>query len=327
MNSRLQLLIERYRLGLVPVLVLLLAGCASTTTSDDEGKYPLWKVEGDDNTVYLLGSVHMLPESAHPFPAAFDNAYDDAEELVFEISLDEEAIMGSMMGMMFKAMMTDGKTVEDIVSPETWALLEPRIDELAEGFGELSEQGGMGMAAGMDLNPEMIKSVLVRMKPWFLGMMLQLGDAQVDGGYRADLGVDMFYTNKAREDGKNISGLETIEDQIGFLESLSGDAGEEFLLSSLRATDQGMGELDKIVDAWKRGDMAELDVLVNGTMKEAPETYDRLIVRRNRNWIPQIEKFLKKDRNYLVVVGAGHLVGEESVVQLLRKQGYKVQRL
>ncbi len=329
MNTRhLQILIERYRLGIIPLLVLVLAGCASTSQSDDEGKYPLWKVEGKGNTVYLLGSVHLLPESAHPFPEAFNSAYKQADEVVFEISLDEADMMESMMGLMFKAMMTNGKTLEDVVSPETWALLEPRIDELAESFGEMAGgEGAMGMAAGMDVNPEMLKQVLVRMKPWFLGMLLQLGEAQEEGGYRADLGVDMFYTQKAREDGKKISGLETVSEQVGFLESLTGDAGEEFLLSSLRSTGQGADELDAMVDAWKKGDMNKLDQLVNGSMKDAPETYDRLIVQRNRNWIPQIEKFLKNDKNYLVVVGAGHLVGKDSVVELLRQKGYKVQRM
>ena len=322
----LQLLIERYRLGLLPLLVFVLAGCASTSQSDNQGKYPLWKVEGKGNTVYLLGSVHLLPESAHPFPEAFNKAYNQADEVVFEISLDEADMMENMMSLMFKAMMTNGKTLEDVVSSETWELLEPRIDELAESFGEMAGDEA-GMTMGMDVNPEMLKQVLVRMKPWFLGMLLQLGDAQVEGGYRADLGVDMFYTQKAREDGKEISGLETVSEQVGFLESLSGDAGEEFLLSSLRSTGPAADELDAMVAAWKKGDMKKLDELVNGSMKDAPETYDRLIVQRNKNWIPQIEKFLKNDQNYLVVVGAAHLVGKDSVVELLRVQGYKVQRL
>ena len=320
--------IVRQRLGLLPLLIIVLAGCASSSKVDDEGKYPLWKVENGQSTMYLLGSVHLLPESAHPFPDAFENAYQQADELVFEIKLDEEEMMGSMMSMMFKAMMTDGSTIQDVVSPETWALLEPRIDEVAQSFGELGSQGtGMEMPAGMEVSPEILKQALVRMKPWFLGMLLQLGEVQGEAGYRADLGVDIFYTRKATEDGKPISGLETISEQIGFFESLSGDAGEEFLLSSLQATGQSADVLNKMVEAWKAGDMDELDKLVNGSMKDAPETYDRLLIQRNRNWVPQLEELLKNNRNYLVVVGAGHLVGKGSVIELLREQGYTVDRL
>lgn len=311
----------RYRGAIVPLLLVLLAGCASSSQSDEEGNHLLWKIQGKKNTVWLLGSVHMLPESAHPFPAAFDEAYKAADHVVFEVNMDSEGMMGAGMEMMMKAMITDGRTLEDLVSPETWALLEPRLDGLATNLASM--MGEKPSPATVKL----MKQSLIRMKPWFIGMLLQVGDAQEGGDYRPELGVDLFYAARAREDGKEIGGLETLEQQMGFFESLTGQSGEDFLLSSLRQSDPGAEDLDKMVDAWKRGDVAGLDKLVNGSMKESPETYDMLLVQRNKNWVPQIQTFLESDENYLVIVGAGHLVGKQSVVQLLRDRGYKVERI
>lgn len=315
-------LIARYRAVVTPLLVLLLSGCAGSDGSADKGEHVLWKIQGKKNTVWLLGSVHMLPESAHPFPAAFDEAYNAADRLVFEINMDSDGMMGAAMGLMMKAMIMDGRTLKDLVSPETWALLEPRLDGLAKMFASMA-----GDASPSPATVKLMKESLMRMKPWFIGMLLQVGDAQEGGEYRPDLGVDLFYAARAREEGKEIGGLETLEEQIGFFESLTGESGEEFLLSSLRQSDPGAEELDRMVDAWKKGDIALLDELVNGSMKDSPETYDLLLVQRNKNWVPQIRKFLESDENYLVIVGAGHLVGKQSVVQLLRNQGYKVERI
>lgn len=316
----------RYRITIAPILVVILAGCASSGSGGDQGRYPLWKVQGKKNTVWILGSVHMLPESAHPFPAAFEEAYNSAGKLVFEIDMNPEGMMGAAMGLMMKAMMMDGRTLKDVVSPETWELLEPRLDGLAKTFASMGG-GAMGMDMSSEATTKLLKQSLMRMKPWFIGMLLQLGEVQEEGEYRPDLGVDMFYAGRARQDGKEIGGLETIEEQIGFFESLAGESGEEFLLASLKATDPGAAELDAMVEAWKKGDIEALDRLVNGSMKDSPETYDLMIVQRNRNWVPQIESFLNDDENYLVVVGAGHLVGNESVIRLLREGGHHVERM
>lgn len=317
----------RGRLGFLPaLLVVVLIGCSSSNETEDQGKYPLWKIQGERNTVYLLGSVHMLPESAHPFPKAFDDAYTQAEHVVFEVDMGQDALTSGMMGMLMKAMIMDGRTIKDLISEETWQLLEPRLDDIAESLMAMSGEVGGGMGLPMAGNADVLKEGLMRMKPWFLGMLLQVGEAQGDGGYRPDLGVDMHYTVRANEDGKDISGLETMQEQIGFFEELTGEAGEEFLRSSLEATSPGAEDLDEIVTAWKNGDIKTLDRLVNGSMAESPEVYNLLIVERNKNWVPQIEKFLKDSENYLVVVGAGHLVGDKSVVKMLRDKGYKVDR-
>ena len=316
--------LQRFVPLVLPLLAVWVTGCSSSSSNvDDEGKYPLWKIEGEENTIWLLGSVHLLPESAHPFPESFDDAYEDADRVIFEVNLDMDNMMGSMMGMMSKLMLPPGETLEDHLEPETWELLEPRLDEVAEQLGEM--MGGT-MGANVPMDGGMLKQALVRMKPWFVGMMLQQSSLDVKD-YRPDLGVDMFYATKAKEDGKKTSGLETIEEQMSFLESVSDVDPDQFIRSTLEQTVPEVTTIDDLVDAWKNGDLERLDRLMNEGMKESPEFYDLLLVQRNKNWVPQIIDLMNDDENYLIVVGAGHLVGKDSVVELLRKRGIRVERI
>lgn len=320
---------------LIPIVAILLSGCGSSAWHDDPGTYPLWKVEGKGNTIWILGSVHMLPERAHPFPAAFDQAYEDADRLIFEVDLsatDPTALFGLMQSLMLPA----GQTLEDVLSEETWEMLEPRLDDLVEGMMTMMSAAG-GDAGGEEmpglpmgeLDPDMIKEfmkpALLRMKPWFIAFILQSQGAARDD-YKAELGVDLFYMNRAKEDEKKISGLETFEQQLGFLEKTASGNEDEFLRAVLEQKSSEDDMLDKLVDAWMKGDLMKLDELMNASLKESPEIREILLLQRNRNWVPQIEDLLNDEENYLIVVGAGHLIGEGSVIDLLRKKGYKVTR-
>ena len=306
-----------------PLLALLSIGCSSSSQKDDEGKYPLWKIEGEQNTVWLLGSVHMLPESAHPFPKEFEEAYRNAERVVFEVDLDMENMMGSMMGLMSSAMLPMGETLEDVLEPETWELLEPRLDLLAE---QMADMAGEMMGGNVPMNGGMLKTFLMQMEPWFIGLMLQQSEIDVQE-YRPELGVDLFYATKAEEDDKPTSGLETINDQLGFFKELAGDDPDQFIRAMLGQAAPETDLLGELVEAWKKGDLEELEHLLNDSMKESPEVRDILLVRRNRNWVPQIIDYLNDEEDYLVIVGAGHLIGTESVVDLLRKRGIRVERI
>ena len=308
---------------LLPLLTIWMVGCSSSSTVDDEGKYPLWKIKGKKNTVWLLGSVHLLPESAHPFPKEFDEAYNDADRVVFEVDFDMENMGASLMGLMGSAMLPMGKTLEDVLEPETWKLLEPRLDAIVESFG--------GMASTMTDNNipvdnSMIEMVLKGMEPWLIGFLLQQSELDIKE-YRPDLGVDMFYMTKADEDDKETLGLETIQEQMSFLEAMAGDDPDQYIKAMLEQTAPDATMLDDLVAAWQKGDLKTLDKLMVESMKESPEVYDLLLVDRNKKWVPQIEDYLNDDVDYLVVVGAGHLVGAESVVALLRKRGIEVERL
>ncbi|MGE3802603.1 MAG: TraB/GumN family protein [Candidatus Kapaibacterium sp.] len=308
---------------LFPILTIWLIGCSSSSQSDDEGRYPLWKIEGKQNTVWILGSVHLLPERAHPLPKAFEEAYAKADRVVFEVDLDTKNMEGAMMGMMSEAMLPMGETLEDVLKPETWELLEPRLDALAESMGEaISEQ----MGSNLPINGGMLKTMLTQMEPWFVGVMLQQTEADMKE-YKAELGVDLYYANKAKEDGKETSGLETIEEQMGFLKEMAGEDTDLFIRTMLEQVAPEADMFDNLVDAWLKGDLKGLEHQLNDSMKETPGMRDLLLTQRNKKWVPQIEDYLNDEEDYLVIVGAGHLVGDDSVIDLLRKRGVKVKRI
>ncbi len=313
-------------------LALLIGACSSSSgihPDDREGSYPLWKVEGTSNTVWLLGSVHLLPKTSYPLPAAFDRAYQNSEVSVFEIDMSNMGPM-EVMGLLGSAMLPPGTTLSDRLSEETLSMLEPRLDEVMSGLagqlGDLSGDGeGLGgmMPGGVD--DGMLREMLYRMEPWFLGFLVQSGEATA-GAKDLVAGVDMHYTEMSKEDEKDLLGLESFSDQLGFFKAIAGDDPDAYLQSILMNKDTATGDFTTIVDAWESGDLTKLDAIVNGTLRDSPEFYQKLLVDRNENWMPRIERFLRSDKNHFVVVGAAHLVGKDGVVAMLRNKGYRVIR-
>jgi uncharacterized protein len=101
----------------------------------------------------------------------------------------------------------------------------------------------------------------------------------------------------------------------------------EFLLYGLEDAQRMASELDDLLSAWRRGDAAKMGQLLQEGFDEYPDLYRPLTVERNRKWVPQIEQLLDDKDDYLVVVGALHLVGNDSVIDLLERKGYKLEQL
>ena len=312
----------------VTILPLVIASCSSSSEADDRGRYPLWKVEGKNNTVWLLGSVHALPESAHPFPEAFDAAYEASPNVVFEVDMSSVDML-QIIGLFTQAVLPEGQTLEDVLAPETMNLLRPKLGSLLQGItGKLDQmpEGMEGLGGmGLDLDSSVISESLMRMEPWFIGFLIQSG-GEMSEEYRPELGVDLHYMTRATEDGKEMRGLESFSDQINVFRSLAGDDPDSYLRALLEQQDTVATDIDALVEAWKKGNLEELERLISGEMKQDPSLYRLLLTDRNENWIPHLERFLKESEDYLVVVGAAHLVGDGSVVELLRSRGYRVVR-
>jgi uncharacterized protein YbaP (TraB family) len=156
--------------------------------------------------------------------------------------------------------------------------------------------------------------------PWFAAeaiSQLQLGAL----GFQAQSGVEMYFLGRARSDGKSIAGLETVHDQIALFEALSLDEQAEYLVASLEQARELPKEVDDMVHAWQRGDTAWFENEINTEWGHDPALYQSMLASRNRKWIPRIEALLNDDKNYLVIVGTGHLVGRGSVIELLKKDG------
>jgi uncharacterized protein YbaP (TraB family) len=155
-------------------------------------------------------------------------------------------------------------------------------------------------------------------------MMLQLELTQA--GFRPEYGVEQRIATRARDDGKPITGLETPEQQFAVLSSLSLPDQKRFLLLTLEEFDQLESEAQELLTAWRSGDTETLEAILTEEFEEFPELYGPLTVDRNRAWVGRLADLLDDRDDYLVVVGAAHLVGRDSVVDLLRERGFEVKQ-
>ena len=265
----------------------------------DAAHHSLWQVKGRQNTVYLLGSVHILPASEQ-LPAELLNAYKAAETVVMEIDMDDLDPAAAQEATLRLGMLPEGETLEQRLGAPIYARVAARIKEL-----------------GLD------PALLARFQPWLAALtltQLQLKKLGMD----PDSGVEKQLVPLAQADHKEIRGLETLEEQLGMLAHLSVERQKQFVLYSLEDTDTLPKELDVMLNAWRTGDAKALAAVLEDEFKQFPELYRPLTVDRNRRWIPQLEKMLAEKNNYLVVVGALHLVGHDSVIELLEQRGYQV---
>jgi uncharacterized protein len=269
--------------------------CASSRA--DTPLHSLWELHGKHNTVYLLGSIHVLRASDYPLAPAVLDAYRNANSLLMEINLeaiDADQVQSEMLA---SAMLPEGKSLAQIMGPTRYS----RAQTLAHDVGfELS--------------------VFDSFAPWFAAEAIsQLQLAQL--GFDAQSGVEMYFLSRARTDGKGVGGLETVHDQIALFESLPMDAQVEYLVSSLEQAHDLPTQVNDLVHAWQRGDTSWFATQLKSDMGRDPALYQSLLVARNRKWIARIEALLNDDKNYLVIVGTGHLAGRDSVIDLLKKDG------
>jgi hypothetical protein len=260
---------------------------------------PVWSVKGAQNTVYLLGSVHFL-KASEKLPASVDLAYADAEQLIMEIDLDDLDPSEMHQATLELGLLPEGQTLETHLGPAVYA----KVAAYARSLG---------------LDPALIN----RFRPWYAGLTLvQLQLMKM--GLDPNAGVEQRLAARAAADGKPIEGLETIREQFQLLATLPDKQQREFLLYSVEDAERATREIDALIAAWRRGDAEALAALLSEGYQQYPDLYRPLTVERNRKWLTDLTDLLDDREDYLVVVGTLHLVGEGSVVELLRSKGYKV---
>jgi uncharacterized protein len=269
----------------------------SLSARADTALHSLWELHGKHNTVYLLGSIHVLRQSDYPLAPAVLDAYRNAKSLLMEINLegiDAEQLQAEMLA---SAMLPDGKTLPAILGQSRYARAQ-----------------GLAREVGLEL------STFDEFAPWFAAEAIsQVQLTQL--GFAPESGIEMYFLERARADGKTVGGLETVHDQIALFQNLSMDAQAEYLLSSLEQAHDLPKQVDQMVHAWQRGDTGWFENQLKSELGNDPVLYQSMLVARNRKWIARIEGLLNDDKNYLVIVGTGHLVGRDSVIDLLKKDG------
>jgi uncharacterized protein len=286
-------LVIRWRLlGLALSCVAL-----SATVRADAALHALWELHGKHNTVYILGSIHVLRPSDYPLAPAVLNAYSNAKSIFMEVNLQEIDSQRMQIELLASARLPEGKTLPSIMGKQRY-----------------ERAGALAREVGVDL------SIFDAFAPWFVAEAIsQLQLQQL--GFQPQSGVEMFFLEHARSDGKPVAGLETVHDQIALFDALSMDEQADYLVSSLEEAHDLPKEVDAMVHAWQRGDTLWFADQLKSELGRDPVLYQNVLVARNRKWVPKIEALLNDDKNYLVIVGTGHLVGRGSVIELLEKDG------
>jgi uncharacterized protein YbaP (TraB family) len=265
---------------------------------------PAWQVsDGRGGTVWLLGSVHYLRAEDHPLPELVDALYSEASGLVMELDLDDLDPIATQASLLSAAALPPDTTLERLLGAELWVLLRHKT----EAFGLPAE-------------------ALSGVEPWFAALtVFDLGMLQA--GFGASFGLEQTLLRYAQRDRLPVMGLETLEQQLDLFESLSLQEQRRLLEQTLRELDVNATMIAELVGAWRDGDLAALESALLGEMRRSPDLYEALVSRRNRQWVASVGKLLEMRQAYLVVVGALHLVGASSLVELLEDEGYELTRI
>lgn len=286
-----------------PIFILLTLLAVPVCADEPGHPVTMWKVAGASNSIYLLGSIHLLRSQDYPLPRAIDAAYDDAEVLIMEVDMDDMDPFAAQAAFTRYGVLHDDTTLRDLM-----------------GDGQYSE--AVAAAEIIDIPLDMLNKT----EPWYAAMTIEIMMLSRIG-FNPALGVEMHMMSKATRDGKVIEGLETVAEQILFLDGMSLPAQREMLLSTLTESAK-LGEMmDDLIDAWHHGDVARLKAGMLDELAKHEELNKALVTDRNTRWVTQIEALLNDDDNYLIIVGALHLIGPSGVPNQLRDLGFDVQQL
>ena len=283
--------------GLAALLLFTVTGCWAASDAPF-----LWEIQGAKARHYLMGSVHLLPASTQPLPAALTNAYAKATGIAFESDLATLADPKSQMTMLNAAAAPDG--LQPLVSKEIYQ----RLQKSAQAID-------MPMASTCD-----------PYKAWFCAMTMEIFAFQ-QANFQAEYGLDQFFFSRALQDGKPIRWLEEPQKQIDLFANMPDKVAEQFLVATLDEQDDPAQSPDGLLRMWRNGDVAELEKITHEMKVHQPQAYARLLSDRNRAWMPNLEKILASDSTQLIVVGAAHTVGPDGLVAMLRAKGYDIRAL
>lgn len=281
----------RFFIGIL--LSLASISCAAETS--------LWRVAYNGNQVFIGGTIHMLKPSDYPLPKEYASAFNESNVVYFETDMGAVQDPAFGMKMAQKMMLTGGKTLQTSLSMSTWKKLQDYATKVAFPLAQMQT-----------------------FEPAFVGLMLSVLEMQKLGFSE---GIDAFYYKEAKENNKSLGALETPDEQLEFMVSMTKVDPNVFILSTLQDLDNLPKIMESTVSAWRRGDLDELDNLLGEPMrKDVPALYNVILKQRNKAWIKEIEALLKTPEKELILVGAMHLAGPDSVLSMLKAKGMSITR-
>ncbi|HUP91982.1 MAG TPA: TraB/GumN family protein [Solimonas sp.] len=281
-----------------PALLLSLAALAAPA----EPPAPfLWQVQapGGGAVHWLMGSIHLLPDSAQPLPPALVAAYQASAGLILESDL---AALGSpevQLNLLMQAASEHPAGIKAEMPPPDYARLQAQAAEL-----------------GMPMN------LCDNFKPWFCAMSLEVFSFQHEG-FRPELGVDQQFYERAGRDGKPVAWLEEPKEHLALFYDMPPVLSQEFLAATLAELGQPTSMPQELLRIWRGNDQAALAGIARALKDDHPQTYQRLLAGRNRLWAGRLQTMLGAEPQ-LVIVGAAHLAGPDSLPALLQRSGFQV---
>lgn len=264
----------------------------------------IWRVKGAHGTVYLFGTIHVMKPEIEWETGKVKDAFAESDTLYLEVpNLDDQAAelpLAAQFGL-------------DMAHPLSTKIAKSDVDLLD------AAAKSMGLPGEAMLEP---------MQPWLVTMTVAVLP-MMKAGYDPASGVDVTLLGQARKAGKKIEGFETMEQQLHFVADEPEAEQVEMLHEELAGMDKNAAEMGEMVAAWEKGDVAKIAAIENGELKtKHPDEYKTLVVDRNAKWAATLDGLLKDSGtgSVFVAVGAAHLAGDDSVVELLKKDGWKVER-
>jgi uncharacterized protein YbaP (TraB family) len=264
----------------------------------------IWRVKGAHGTLYLMGSVHIMKPNVKWESDKVLNALAASDVLYLEIAnIDDTA---SAEPMVMQLGIDTAHPLSSKISKEDLALLE-----------------GAAKAAGLP-GAEMFEP----MRPWLVSMTLSVVP-MLKAGYEPTSGIDLKLLAEAKAEQKPVKGFETMLEQMHIMADVPEAEQVKMLHKDLTELDQSTAEMNDIVVAWEHGDVEKIGKIDNDELAtKYPEEYKRIVVDRNTKWVGTIDGLLKDPATgtVFVAVGAAHLAGPDSVLKMLEKDGWVVER-
>ena len=284
-------------------LSLIATAAPATAKAPSAARPALWEVSDADTTVYLFGTIHLLPKDYRWRTARFDQAIAGSQQLVIETIVDESNPHQMMAALSSLAFSQNLPPIIERVPPAKRKALETAI-----------KKSGM------------TQPMLDRMETWAVAFML-LGNQFKDMGLKTGEGVETVLRQAFANQGKTVGELESNREQLGFFDGLPESAQRVLLEGAIDEPKSMTDEFDRMLSSWARGDIHDIAKSFNETLAVSPELREALLKRRNVNWSRWVERRMAAPGSVMIAVGAGHLAGNDSLVDMLKRGGYTVRRL
>src|SRR5947209_8784368 len=273
----------------------------------------VWRVTNAKAPFYLVGSNHALSKKDYPLPRPYELALKHSRRLLFEFDQNRGVEFEKKLAAAGKY--PPGQNIRSKIDPKLLAWLQENIS--AVNIEHNRSKKSPVRVANFDIG--------AGYKPWWIAQ--HLVDARNSSNMSTSHGLDNYLVSRARKMGKEIGGLESVDEHVAVLGGLSDRDSEILLRGAVGRSEPGQAEIDRMRKAWRNGNTAALWAGCARSRKEAPWIAARLVDNRNVKWIPRIEAELKSGKPTAIVAGALHFSGPNSVIALLQARGYKVEQL